>query len=125
MSDWVEPYADAGWSFNDRKQSVTSTGDAGWFISLRTLIDDEGRYLVRMTTQDAGGEHKRAYAFTEFNAIADSKKAYKTFITSLIEWGPRITKRNRGDFAKDVAAQARARGATLIWIKGDEKRIEM
>ncbi|GAB3715912.1 hypothetical protein [Mariniluteicoccus flavus] len=119
MSDWAQPFVEAGWAFDDRHQSVVSGGD--WQASLGVVIDATGRWHVRLTTQDAAGESRRDYGFKKFHLVGADPQAYARFAATLIEGAAGLSKKSRKELTRQLAAQVNAAGATMVWFRGDKK----
>lgn len=122
MSDWAQPFVDAGWAFDDDDETVVSQGP--WRVTYDVIIDATGRWHVRLATHDAAGDHRRDYGFKKFKLLAEDEAAYARFVATLIDRAATLTKGARGTFAKELAAQATAKGATMVWFKG-EKKVEL
>ncbi|GAB3625146.1 hypothetical protein GCM10027418_32330 [Mariniluteicoccus endophyticus] len=121
MSDWAQPFVDAGWTFDDRTETVTSPGE--WQIGLDVVIDAKGRWHVRMVTHDSAGGHRRQYGFKKFHLLAEDRAAYQAFVDLLIGHGGSMTKRSRAQLVRGVAAQVNAAGGQMVWFKSPDKKV--
>lgn len=123
MSDWAQPFVDAGWTFDDTDQTVTSPGD--WRAELGVVIDATGRWRVRLATCDVAGEHRREYGFKRFHQLAGEPEAYGRFVDTLVDGAATLTDRSRKRLAKDLAAEVNRAGATMVWFKGSRKKVTL